>query len=189
MLELICTLWLALLLPSSAQSSSKMITAHKKLSGNGPCPTFLVTSSWPCLRPTHLLQLQDLLEITLSLLLSIIHMLLKVHTSLPYQNLTLRQCFCLFSLQSDGTEVSCQTGAAQSTVVCQISYPVFRTGQQVQLACLSNLEQYPKHFLLLFFPNSAFIADKSFLDFTTEALKRNKLGLKICDYLIKGLPD
>ncbi|GAB0203464.1 integrin alpha-2 [Grus japonensis] len=32
---------------------------------------------------------------------------------------------------SDGTEVSCQTGTAQSTVICQISYPVFRTGQQV----------------------------------------------------------
>ncbi|NXF40995.1 ITA2 protein, partial [Nyctibius bracteatus] len=39
--------------------------------------------------------------------------------------------FASSSLPSDGTEVSCQTGTAQSTVVCQISYPVFRTGQQV----------------------------------------------------------
>ncbi|RMB95396.1 hypothetical protein DUI87_28117 [Hirundo rustica rustica] len=39
--------------------------------------------------------------------------------------------FASSSLPSDGTEVSCQTGAAQSTVICQISYPVFRTGQQV----------------------------------------------------------
>ncbi|XP_010289199.1 PREDICTED: integrin alpha-2-like, partial [Phaethon lepturus] len=39
--------------------------------------------------------------------------------------------FASSSLPSDGTEVSCQTGTAQSTVICQISYPVFRTGQQV----------------------------------------------------------
>ncbi|KFQ96783.1 Integrin alpha-2, partial [Nipponia nippon] len=39
--------------------------------------------------------------------------------------------FASSSLSSDGTEVSCQTGTAQSTVICQISYPVFRTGQQV----------------------------------------------------------
>ncbi|NWU82323.1 ITA2 protein, partial [Onychorhynchus coronatus] len=39
--------------------------------------------------------------------------------------------FASSSLPSDGTEVSCQTGTAQSTVVCQTSYPVFRTGQQV----------------------------------------------------------
>ncbi|OPJ87153.1 integrin alpha-2 [Patagioenas fasciata monilis] len=39
--------------------------------------------------------------------------------------------FASSSLPNDGTEVSCQTGAAQSTVICQISYPVFRTGQQV----------------------------------------------------------
>ncbi|OXB80172.1 UNVERIFIED_CONTAM: hypothetical protein H355_011630 [Colinus virginianus] len=32
---------------------------------------------------------------------------------------------------SDGTEVSCQTGTPQTTVICQIGYPVFRTGQQV----------------------------------------------------------
>lgn len=94
-----------------------------------------------------------------------------VHTTFPYQNLILRWCFCLFSLQSDGTEVSCQTGAAQSTVICQISYPVFRTGQQVQLACLNNTEQYPKPSLMLFFPNSAFITGNGFLDFTIEALK------------------
>lgn len=110
-------------------------------------------------------------------------MLLKVHTSLPYQNLILRWCFCLFSLQSDGTEVSCQTGAAESTVICQISYPVFKTGQQVQLACLSNLEQDPKPFLLLFFPNSAFVADKELLGFHNRGIKRSKLGLKICDFV------
>ncbi|KFP26164.1 Integrin alpha-2, partial [Colius striatus] len=39
--------------------------------------------------------------------------------------------FASSSLPSDGTEVSCQTGTAESTVICQISYPVFRTGQQV----------------------------------------------------------
>ncbi|KFV11085.1 Integrin alpha-2, partial [Tauraco erythrolophus] len=39
--------------------------------------------------------------------------------------------FASSSLPSDGTEVSCQTGTAQSTVICQISYPVFRTRQQV----------------------------------------------------------
>ncbi|KAF1643767.1 Integrin alpha-2, partial [Aptenodytes patagonicus] len=39
--------------------------------------------------------------------------------------------FASSSLPSDGTEVSCQTGTAQSSVICQISYPVFRTGQQV----------------------------------------------------------
>ncbi|NXP70498.1 ITA2 protein, partial [Ramphastos sulfuratus] len=39
--------------------------------------------------------------------------------------------FASSSLPSDGTEVSCQTGTAQSTVICQISYPVFRRGQQV----------------------------------------------------------
>uniref|UniRef100_A0A672TRS3 Integrin subunit alpha 2 n=1 Tax=Strigops habroptila TaxID=2489341 RepID=A0A672TRS3_STRHB len=39
--------------------------------------------------------------------------------------------FASSSLPNDGTEVSCQTGPAQSTVICQISYPVFRTGQQV----------------------------------------------------------
>ncbi|KAM6289633.1 integrin alpha-2 [Aegotheles albertisi] len=39
--------------------------------------------------------------------------------------------FASSSLPSDGTEVSCQTGTAQSMVICQISYPVFRTGQQV----------------------------------------------------------
>ncbi|XP_025918511.1 integrin alpha-2 isoform X1 [Apteryx rowi] len=39
--------------------------------------------------------------------------------------------FASSSLPSDGTEVSCQTGTAQTTVICQISYPVFRTGQQV----------------------------------------------------------
>uniref|UniRef100_A0A8C3DAE8 Integrin alpha-2 n=1 Tax=Corvus moneduloides TaxID=1196302 RepID=A0A8C3DAE8_CORMO len=39
--------------------------------------------------------------------------------------------FASSSLPVDGTEVSCQTGTAQSTVICQISYPVFRTGQQV----------------------------------------------------------
>ncbi|KAK2529713.1 Itga2 [Columba livia] len=39
--------------------------------------------------------------------------------------------FASSSLPNDGTEVSCQTGTAQSTVICQISYPVFRTGQQV----------------------------------------------------------
>ncbi|NXV83904.1 ITA2 protein, partial [Atlantisia rogersi] len=39
--------------------------------------------------------------------------------------------FASSSSPSDGTEVSCQTGIAQSTVICQISYPVFRTGQQV----------------------------------------------------------
>ncbi|NXY43138.1 ITA2 protein, partial [Ceuthmochares aereus] len=39
--------------------------------------------------------------------------------------------FASSSLPSDGTEVSCQTGTAQSTVICQISYPVFRTGQEV----------------------------------------------------------
>ncbi|KFO88714.1 Integrin alpha-2, partial [Buceros rhinoceros silvestris] len=39
--------------------------------------------------------------------------------------------FASSSLPSDGTEVSCQTGTTQSTVICQISYPVFRTGQQV----------------------------------------------------------
>ncbi|KAF1484438.1 Integrin alpha-2, partial [Megadyptes antipodes antipodes] len=39
--------------------------------------------------------------------------------------------FASSSLPSDGTEVSCQTGTTQSSVICQISYPVFRTGQQV----------------------------------------------------------
>uniref|UniRef100_A0A8C5U903 Integrin subunit alpha 2 n=1 Tax=Malurus cyaneus samueli TaxID=2593467 RepID=A0A8C5U903_9PASS len=39
--------------------------------------------------------------------------------------------FASSSLPVDGTEVSCQTGTAQSTVICQISYPVFKTGQQV----------------------------------------------------------
>eukprot|EP00076_Gallus_gallus_P007617 XP_003643030.2 integrin alpha-2 isoform X1 [Gallus gallus] len=39
--------------------------------------------------------------------------------------------FASSSLPSDGTEVSCQTGTSQTTVICQISYPVFRTGQQV----------------------------------------------------------
>ncbi|NXO60870.1 ITA2 protein, partial [Aramus guarauna] len=39
--------------------------------------------------------------------------------------------FASSSLPSDGTEVSCQTGTVQSTVICQISYPVFSTGQQV----------------------------------------------------------
>uniref|UniRef100_A0A8C0F2C3 Integrin alpha-2 n=1 Tax=Bubo bubo TaxID=30461 RepID=A0A8C0F2C3_BUBBB len=39
--------------------------------------------------------------------------------------------FASSSLPSDGTEVSCQTGTTQSTIICQISYPVFRTGQQV----------------------------------------------------------
>ncbi|NWU98133.1 ITA2 protein, partial [Upupa epops] len=39
--------------------------------------------------------------------------------------------FASSSLPSDGTEVSCQIGTAQSTVICEISYPVFRTGQQV----------------------------------------------------------
>ncbi|NWU68358.1 ITA2 protein, partial [Pterocles burchelli] len=39
--------------------------------------------------------------------------------------------FASLTLLSDGTEVSCQTGTAQSTVTCQISYPVFRTAQQV----------------------------------------------------------
>ncbi|NXG56479.1 ITA2 protein, partial [Hemiprocne comata] len=39
--------------------------------------------------------------------------------------------FASSSSPSDGTEVSCQTGTAQSTVICQISYPVFKTGQQV----------------------------------------------------------
>ncbi|NXT49248.1 ITA2 protein, partial [Pluvianellus socialis] len=39
--------------------------------------------------------------------------------------------FASSSLPSDGTEVSCQTGTAQNTVICQISYPVFRMGQQV----------------------------------------------------------
>lgn len=94
-----------------------------------------------------------------------------VHTAFPYQNLILRWWFCLFSLQSDGTEVSCQTGAAQSTVICQISYPVFRTGQQVQLECLNNNERYPKPSLMLLFSRSAFITDNDFLDFTIEALK------------------
>ncbi|KAM6228449.1 LOW QUALITY PROTEIN: integrin alpha-2-like [Spheniscus humboldti] len=39
--------------------------------------------------------------------------------------------FSVQPLQSDGIEVSCQTGTEQSTVICQICYPVFRTGQQV----------------------------------------------------------
>ncbi|KAK2521161.1 Itga2 [Columba guinea] len=39
--------------------------------------------------------------------------------------------FASSSLPNDGAEVSCQTGTAQNTVICQISYPVFRTGQQV----------------------------------------------------------
>ncbi|NWH77480.1 ITA2 protein, partial [Piaya cayana] len=39
--------------------------------------------------------------------------------------------FASSSLPTDGTEVSCQIGTAQSTVICQISYPVFRTDQEV----------------------------------------------------------
>ncbi|KAM6111502.1 LOW QUALITY PROTEIN: integrin alpha-2-like [Phoenicopterus ruber ruber] len=39
--------------------------------------------------------------------------------------------FVSLSLLSDGTEVSCHTGTAQRRVICQISYPVFRTGQEV----------------------------------------------------------
>ncbi|KYO29094.1 hypothetical protein Y1Q_0009894 [Alligator mississippiensis] len=39
--------------------------------------------------------------------------------------------FSSSSVSSDGTEVSCQVGTAQESVICQISYPVFKEGEKV----------------------------------------------------------
>ncbi|CAM5144775.1 unnamed protein product [Natator depressus] len=39
--------------------------------------------------------------------------------------------FASSSLPADGTEVSCQMGTGHKSVICQVSYPVFKVGQQV----------------------------------------------------------